>query len=291
MIDLKLGHPRIPLRRHAAAARTSRTASRRSSSWAPSGAEGGEYVLTENGRRMARMPLDPRISRMLLEAREEGCLREVAVIAAALSIRDPRRAPARQGRPGRRDARPVPASRLRLPDPPQHLGRATTAAARRLSDQAQKRKFCHEHFLSFPRMREWGFVHDQILRHPRGDAMSLRAGSERRAEIDKALYAAIHRSVLSGYPLATSPSTRKRTSTRRPRAGRSWSFRARPSSARTRSWIVAAEMVKTSRLYARTAARDRARVARGAGRRAVPLFLFRARAGTRSAARSSPRKR
>ena len=48
------------------------------------------YRLTERGRIMAQLPLDPRISRMILEARKEGCLTEIVVIAAALSIQDPR---------------------------------------------------------------------------------------------------------------------------------------------------------------------------------------------------------
>ena len=55
--------------------------------------KGRDFTLTPLGRRMAPMPLDPRISRMLLKAAEEGCLREVAVIASALSIRDPRERP------------------------------------------------------------------------------------------------------------------------------------------------------------------------------------------------------
>ena len=52
------------------------------------------YRLTERGRIMAQLPLDPRISRMILEARKEGCLPEIVVIAAALSIQDPRERPA-----------------------------------------------------------------------------------------------------------------------------------------------------------------------------------------------------
>ena len=57
------------------------------------GLDGKSYRLTEKGRLMARMPLDPRISCMILEARKEGCVREVAIIASALSIQDPRERP------------------------------------------------------------------------------------------------------------------------------------------------------------------------------------------------------
>jgi ATP-dependent helicase HrpA len=55
--------------------------------------EGEQPALTDKGKLMARMPLDPRISRMMIEATREGCLGEVAVIAAALSIQDPRERP------------------------------------------------------------------------------------------------------------------------------------------------------------------------------------------------------
>ena len=51
------------------------------------------YQLTENGRTMARMPIDPRLSRMLIEARKEGCLNQIVIIAAALSIQDVRERP------------------------------------------------------------------------------------------------------------------------------------------------------------------------------------------------------
>lgn len=51
------------------------------------------FLLTENGRLMSKIPLDPRLSRMLIEARKEGCLREISIIASALSLPDPRQRP------------------------------------------------------------------------------------------------------------------------------------------------------------------------------------------------------
>jgi ATP-dependent helicase HrpA len=93
MIDLKLGHPlKFPFvdRPHA------KNVEDGYETLVELGAIrrlGEETILTDNGRLMARMPLDPRISRILLEARGECCLREAAVIAAALSIRDPRERP------------------------------------------------------------------------------------------------------------------------------------------------------------------------------------------------------
>ncbi|MCK7482672.1 MAG: hypothetical protein M0C28_40280 [Candidatus Moduliflexus flocculans] len=79
------------------------------------------WELTETGRTMARMQVDPRLSRMLIEARAENCLPEVAVLAAALSIRDPRERPPEKAAAGRRRPRRLQASGLGLPDPAQHL--------------------------------------------------------------------------------------------------------------------------------------------------------------------------
>ena len=79
------------------------------------------WELTETGRTMARMQLDPRLSRMLVEARVEGCLPEVAVLAAALSIRDPRERPPEKAPQADAVHEAVQAPRLGLPGPAQHL--------------------------------------------------------------------------------------------------------------------------------------------------------------------------
>ena len=215
---------------------------------------GEETVLTDNGRLMARMPLDPRISRILLAARGESCLREAAVIAAALSIRDPRERP--PDKAVQADAMHAP---FRHPDSDfltllEIWDRFHGGWEKALS-HSQKRKFCHDHFLSFPRMREWVFVHNEILeileemRFPFGPA----PGEGGRA-VDKARYAAIHKAVASGYLSNIAVHKDRNIYT----AAKSREVMVFPGSTlfgKNASWIVAAEMVKTSRLYARTAAR------------------------------------
>ncbi|MEW5901557.1 MAG: ATP-dependent RNA helicase HrpA, partial [Acidobacteriota bacterium] len=118
---------------------------------------GREYELTPAGRKMARMPLDPRISRLLLEAEKEDCLREVAIIASALSIRDPRERP-----PDKAGLADQAQASFAHPDSDfltllniwdRFYGGENAASKSRL------RKFCHENYLSFARMREWKFVH------------------------------------------------------------------------------------------------------------------------------------
>ncbi|MDD8025479.1 MAG: ATP-dependent RNA helicase HrpA [Acidobacteriota bacterium] len=211
----------------------------------------GEYALTEKGRRMARMPLDPRLSRMLIEAAKEGCLREVSVIAAALSIRDPRERPldkAAQADQMHAPFREASSDFLTL----LNIWERTHGDFEGLKSQARKRRFCHEHFLSYPRMREWAYVHAQVMDILR--EMRVPPGRTRKAEMNKALYAAIHRSILSGILSNIAILKEKNIYT----AARGREAMLFPGSAlfnKSPHWIAAAEMVKTSRLFARLAAR------------------------------------
>ena len=124
--------------------------------------EGNEGVrLTETGRMMARMPLDPRLSRMLIAAHEEGCEADIAVIASALSIQDPRERPSEKSAEADRvhAAFNTPASDfltlLTI------WKRFHQARSEHPSLNALKR-FCRDHFLSFRRMREWEDIHTQV---------------------------------------------------------------------------------------------------------------------------------
>jgi len=210
-----------------------------------------EYVLTEKGRIMARMPLDPKISRMLIEAKTEGCLREIAVIAAALSIRDPRERPPEKA--SQADATHAP---FQHPDSDfltlLNIWDRFHDPLVNLNSRNKQRRFCQEHFLSFPRMREWEHVHDEILAILREQKIPL----ERReqVQISGALYDAIHRSVLSGYLSNIAVLKEKNFYT----AAKGREVMVFPGSTlfgKSRPWIAAAEMVRTSRLFARTAAK------------------------------------
>ena len=85
--------------------------------------------LTKLGRQLAQLPVDPRLGRMVLEAERNGCAREVMVIAAALSIQDPRERPAEQAGGGRRRCTPGSPTRTPTSSPPQPLGLPARAAA------------------------------------------------------------------------------------------------------------------------------------------------------------------
>ena len=209
------------------------------------------FRLTARGRRMARLPIDPRISRMLLEAEKEDCLEEVLVIASAMSIQDPRERPLDQAQ--RADQVHAP-----FRDPTSdfitllRIWNYYYDQRESISTQNRMRKFCREHFLSYRRMREWRDVHDQIrMIHNEQDETRKPCGPK-PADAQKQT-AAIHKSILSGYLSNIAMKQAKNLYT----ATHGRQVMIFPGSSlfnKGGNWIVAAEIIETSRLFARTAA-------------------------------------
>jgi ATP-dependent helicase HrpA len=207
------------------------------------GAVDGDRRLTPLGRELARLPVDPRLARMLLAAREEGCLAEALVIVSALAVQDPRERP--------HDLREqADAAHRELQDPrSDFLGLLRLwdfyhGQARHLS-QAKLRRLCREHFLSYVRMREWHDVHQQLLALVRDMGLPV---NESPAEPEP-----VHRALLAGLL--------GQIGLRRPdgayRGPRGVTFHLFPGSALARRgprWVMAAELVETTRLFARTVA-------------------------------------
>ena len=154
------------------------------------GAFDGEDRVTPVGRRLARLPVDPRLGRMILAAGELGCVAEILVIAAALSAGDPRESPPEGEGRGRANA-----AHRRFTDPRSdfqgylNLWELLNGESRRWSGAAWRRR-CEELFLSPRRTREWMDVYRQLLVAAR--EIGLRPGSRR------ATYAEVHRAVLAG---------------------------------------------------------------------------------------------
>jgi ATP-dependent helicase HrpA len=209
--------------------------------------EGERFALTGKGKLMARMPLDPRISRMIIEASHEGCLGEVAVIAAALSIQDPRERPAEKA--SQADQAHTP-----FKDPDSDFLTLVNIWNRfhreweTLKTQNRMRKFCKQNFLSYPRMREWVYTHEQITGILKEQKIALQetAGDFR--------YARIHRSVLSGF-LSNIAVKKEKNMYQAARGRQVMIFPGSTLFNKSPAWIVSAEMVKTSRLFARTVGR------------------------------------
>ena len=214
-------------------------------------AKGGQrFVLTEKGKIMARMPMDPRISRMIIEAGREGCVKEVAVIASALSIHDPRE------RPIEKEPQ-ADQMHARFKDPVSdfitllNIWNRYHDTWKTFKTQNRMRKFCREHFLSYKRMREWKDVHNEITTILKEETENgvFRKKNDSASDIES-LYARIHRSILSGYLSNIAVKKEKNIYT----AARGREIMIFPGSGlfgRGGNWIVAAEMVETSRLFAR----------------------------------------
>ena len=154
------------------------------------GALDARRELTPLGQDLARLPIDPTLGRMLLQSQREHATRELLIIAAGLSIQDPRERPLEQ-----KEA--AAAAHKRFIDPRSdfltllNIWNAVHDQWDVLRTQNQRRKFCKAHFLSYLRMREWQDLHAQ-LHEALEDLGSLRL-NESNADYD-----AIHRAILSG---------------------------------------------------------------------------------------------
>ncbi|HET9959623.1 MAG TPA: ATP-dependent RNA helicase HrpA [Polyangiaceae bacterium] len=138
------------------------------------GALNAERELTDAGRRLARLPVDPRIGRMILAGAEYGCLPEVLVVAAALSVQDPRERPraaeqkADQQHQRFRDERSDFVGWLKLWDFLREVERS--------AGKAGLRRACKDGFLNFIRVREWQEIHRQLLELAEELRLPLRPG-------------------------------------------------------------------------------------------------------------------
>jgi ATP-dependent helicase HrpA len=206
-----------------------------------------ELRLTRDGRRMARLPVDPRFGRMLLAAAVNGCLREVTVIVAALSIQDPRERPTgEEQKADELHARfTVPGSDfLAWPKLWEHL-----ATEQRARSGSAFRRMCRAEHLNFVRVREWQDLVRQ-LREATRDAGLRRNDHDRPADPD-----AVHRSLLAGLLSHVGMWDRVTRDYRGARQAR-FSVASRSGLARSSpAWVMAGELVETGRLWAGMVAR------------------------------------
>ena len=209
------------------------------------GAVDGERQLTALGREMAKLPVDPRIARMLLAGRDFQSLKEILIVAAALSIQDPRERPMEHRQAA--DER----HRQFAHEHSDFLGLLNLwvffeQASERLS-QRKLQALCRENFLSFTRMREWRDIHQQLS--------SLAAEMECRLSTLPATFEQLHRALLAGLL--------GQIGCKDPEAdeylgGRGIRFLIAPGSPLAKlkpKWIMAAEISDTTRLYARFVAK------------------------------------
>ncbi|RUM52582.1 MAG: ATP-dependent RNA helicase HrpA [Methylococcus sp.] len=201
--------------------------------------------LTGIGRDLARIPLDPRLGRMLIASREERCIAEIAIIASALSLQDPRERPAEKAQ--------VADERHRVYQDKEsdfvgivNLWKALEEKKKELSN-SKFRIHCRENFISFVRWREWRDIHGQLMQ------LVERELGARANEVD-AGYESVHKALLAG--LLSHVGFRNDQSEYL--GARNLKFFIHPGSglfnARPK-WIMAAEQVETGRVYGRNVAK------------------------------------
>ncbi len=201
--------------------------------------------LTPLGRNLSQVPIDPRLGRMVLAGDEQGCLREVLVIAAALSIQDPRERPA-----DRQDAATQAHARFRDRESDfvsyLNLWHYLMEKQKELSGN-QFRKLCRAEFLNYLRVREWQDLHTQI----RQVARTL-GGSLNSTPADPR---AVHRALLAGLLSHVGVKDPEKGDYLGARGARFAVFPGSTLFRRTPRWVMAAELVETTRLWARVCAR------------------------------------
>ena len=202
--------------------------------------------LTPLGRELARIPVDPKIGRMLLAARDYHCLREMLVLVSALSIQDPRERPF--------DAREA-AERAQARFADERSDFLGFLALWDFFDDALKHKksnrqlveLCHSHFLSHLRLREWRELHGQLAQ--------IAHDLELRENQTPATFEQLHKALLTGLLGNLGMKSMEGDDYL---GARGIHFHVFPGSGLKKSkpkWLVAGELTETSRLYARTVAR------------------------------------
>ncbi|MBC7191003.1 ATP-dependent RNA helicase HrpA [Marinobacter sp.] len=200
--------------------------------------------VTKLGRTMARLPLDPRLARMLVMAAEQGSLQETLVVIAGLSIQDPRERP--QEKQQQADQAHAPftdkeSDFITL----LNLWNAFEEQRQALSGN-QLSKWCKRQYLSWMRMREWRDIHRQLTLICREQKLEFNRNS--------ASYEAIHKAILAGLlgQVALKLEKREYLATRNRKV---LLFPGSKVSKTAPKWVVAAEIVETSRVFARMIAR------------------------------------
>ncbi len=208
------------------------------------GAVDDDYHVTAIGQQLAKLPLDPRFGRMLLAAQENGALREVLVIVSALTLQDPRERPLEK-----QQAADEKHSRFKHEES-DFLGFLKLwdyfHEQRKHLSQRKFRDLCQKEFLSFVRLREWYDIHVQLHQ-----MLAEMGGKENETE---ASYDAIHLSLLTG--LLSNIGQKDEEREYLGAGGRKFHiFPASGLKKKAPQWLMASELVETSRLFARVVAK------------------------------------
>ncbi len=219
------------------------------------------YNLTKIGKIMARIPVDPKLSRILIEADKRGCLGKAIIITSALALADPRQRPSEK-------AQQADQKHAQFNDSSSdfisylNIFKAYKNAQKRLKSRSKLRKFCSDNFLSFRRLREWEDISRQIkkilsenfIRGKKVDFNTSTRGLKAKTnEIGGELYTAIHKSLLTGY-LTNIAHKKEKYLFNAAKGQQVMIFPGSGLFKSSKTWIMAAQFIQTSRLFARCVA-------------------------------------
>ncbi len=231
--------------------------------------------LTATGQKMARMPIDPRLARMLVAGSDYDCIREMLIVVAALAVQDPRERPA-----NKRQQADQKHAEFRQDDSDflfyLSLWKAlfeTDEEGNKLSGN-QRKNFTKKNYLSFPRVREWNQTHRQLVQmvtdlkltevsdakaNGKNNAKALANGNDPTAiddeEIKAVKYANLHRALMTGLLSTIAHKTENRGEYLAARQQKAKIFPASTVFKQIPPWVMAFEIVETSQVFMRTVAK------------------------------------
>ncbi|ELJ8546697.1 ATP-dependent RNA helicase HrpA [Vibrio cholerae] len=201
--------------------------------------------LTESGKQLARLPIDPRLARMVLEASKLGCLKEVMIIASALSIQDPRERPSDKQQASDEKHRRFnheDSDFLTLVNLWHYIGQQQKALT-----SNQFRRQCKLDYLNYLRVREWQDVYTQL--HQSTREMGFKLNDEPGS------YHAVHSAILVGLLSHIGMKDQEKNEYHGARNARFNIFPASGLFKKQPKWVMSAELVETSKLWARVVAK------------------------------------
>ncbi len=230
--------------------------------------------LTATGQKMARMPIDPRLARMLVAGSDFDCIREMLIVVAALAVQDPRERPA-----NKRQQADQKHAEFRQDDS-DFLFYLTLWKALFESDEHgnklsgnQRKQFTKKNYLSFPRVREWSQTHRQLVQMVTDlkltDARNAKANGNNGTkdtvnsdptsiddeEIKAVKYANLHRALMTGLLSTIAHKTESRGEYLAARQQKAKIFPASTVFKQIPPWVMAFEVVETSQVFMRTVAK------------------------------------
>tara|TARA_B100001093_G_scaffold49935_4_gene42463 strand:+ start:3961 stop:7806 length:3846 start_codon:yes stop_codon:yes gene_type:complete len=212
---------------------------------------GSQFQLTKTGQSLARLPVDPRVGRILVAAKEENCLEEGLIVASALTVQDPKERPkekqeAADSAHGQfKDKRSDFTSWLRW--------WFAIHEARKKSNN-ELRRFCQKNFLNFRRVQEWMNLHRELRDCLREMKWRLPAAKRVLADPEDTYSEALHRAVLAAIPSQIGIKNGQKPGYKGARNSEFYLFPGSGVFKTSPSWTMAFEIVETAKLYARNAA-------------------------------------